>query len=78
VDVLRNHVFVQRLDPQPWWKFQSVIVKQGQCVWLGKQQLTAEHAYPVNLLAYWQIGEEEPWFLATNLPTQPATFRAYR
>lgn len=63
---------------QPWRKFQSVIEKPGQCVWLGKQQLTEQYAYSVYLLAYWQIGEEEPWFLSTNLTTQQATLKAYR
>jgi hypothetical protein len=71
--------FLIRADQsQAWRKFQSVIEKPGQCVWLGEQQLTQEHAYSVNLLAYWQIGEEEPWFLATNLPTQRAALQAYR
>ncbi len=65
-------------ESHPWRKFQSVIEKPGQCLWLGEQQLTQEHAYPVNLLAYWQIGEDEPWFLATNLPTPQAALRAYR
>jgi hypothetical protein len=69
---------IRKDDSQPWHKFQSVIQKPGQCVWLGQQQLTAEHAYPVNLLAYWQIGEAEPWFLATNLPTQQEALHAYR
>lgn len=62
---------------QLWRKFQSVIEQPGQCVWLGQQQLTEQHAYSVNLLAYWKQGEDEPWFLATNLPNQPAALRAY-
>jgi hypothetical protein len=24
--------------------------------------------YPVSVLIYWQVGEKEPWCLATNLP----------
>ena len=40
--------------------------------------MTAKYAYPVNLLAYWKPGEKDPWLLATNLPSQNATLRAYR
>ncbi len=69
---------IRKDDSKSWRKFRSVIEKPGQCVWLGQQQLTQEYAYPVNLLAYWQIGEKEPWLLATNLPTQQAALRAYR
>ncbi len=32
----------------------------------------------VNLFAYWKIGEDEPWLLATNLSTPQAAFAAYR
>jgi hypothetical protein len=59
---------IQTDEGQPWRKFQAVIEKPRQWVWLGQQQLTEEHANPVNRLAYWQIGEEQPWFLATDLP----------
>jgi hypothetical protein len=30
------------------------------------------------LLAYWEIGEKEPWRLATNLPDLSMTLRYYR
>jgi len=28
--------------------------------------LTAKYAYSVNLLAYWKVGEKEPWLFVTN------------
>jgi len=39
--------------------------------------LTRQHAFVTNLLAYWARNEQEPWLLATNLPTQRATLQAY-
>jgi hypothetical protein len=45
---------------------------------VGQTAVDPEHAYSVNLLAHWQMGEDEPWFLATNLPTQRAALQAYR
>ena len=61
-----------------WQSFGDLITKPGQCLWFGKGLLTQTHAYAVNLLAYWQVGEKEPWLLATNLPDQQAALAAYR
>jgi len=35
------------------------------------------HAYLVNALAHWKIGEKEPWLLATNLPSLREALKAY-
>jgi len=59
----------QRLD--------SLVEKPGQSAWLTDCCLTAKYAYPVNFLAYWQIGEKEPWLLATNLNVPKEILRAY-
>ncbi len=64
-------------DTAPWLALNSFVQKAGDRCWLGRRQLTQEQAYEVNLLAYWKIGEEEPWFLATNLTTFSATVAAY-
>lgn len=56
----------------------SLVSKHDQSVWLPYCQLTAMHAYPVNILAYWKVGEKEPWLLATNCSSQKTTLRAYR
>lgn len=61
----------------PWRDLGSVVQKAGQSVWLGSQQLTQVHAYPVNILAHWKIGEAEPWLLATNLPSLKEALHAY-
>lgn len=46
-----------------WQDFASLVQKPGQRVWWLKAQLTAKYNHPVNLLAYWQVGEKEPWLL---------------
>ncbi len=66
------------LKEQPGWQdFDSFVQKPGQSVWLGPCYLTEYHIYPVNLLAHWEIGEKEPWCLATNLPDRQMTLSYY-
>jgi hypothetical protein len=61
-----------------WQRFGDVLEQPGESVWLGRGFLTHEHVYPVNLLAHWKKGEEDPWLLATNLATRREALRAYR
>lgn len=61
-----------------WRSFSDLIQHPGQSLWLGRGQLTGKHAYPVYLLAHWAAGEDEPWLLATNLPSPSLALRAYR
>lgn len=66
------------LKEQPGWQdFDSFVQKPGQSVWLGPCYLTEYQIYPVNLLAHWEIGEKEPWCLATNLPDCQMTLSYY-
>jgi hypothetical protein len=67
------------LDEKSGWQtFASCIHRPGQSIWLGKGYLTAKEIYPVNLLVHWDVGEQEPWCLATNLPDREMTLRYYR
>jgi hypothetical protein len=61
-----------------WKPFRSFIQKPGQSVWLGQGYLTAKKIYPTHLLIHWQVGEEEPWCLATNLPDRRLALQYYR
>jgi hypothetical protein len=70
------HIYLER-DSQ-WKDFGSYVSKPGQSAWLGRGYLAEKEIYPVNLLVYWKVGEEEPWCLATNLPDRGLTLRAYR
>lgn len=62
---------------QPWQNFGAVLTMAGQSRWLGRGLLTQQHAFAVNLLAHWAIGEKEPWLLATNLTGRTTTLKAY-
>ncbi len=55
-------------DADAWQRCDSLVTKPGQCCWLSDIQLTKVHQHPCNFLALWQLGEKEPWLLATNLP----------
>jgi hypothetical protein len=67
------------LDQSGEWKpFDSFIQKAGQSFWLGQGYLTASEIYSTNLLVHWQIGEEEPWCLATNLPDRSMALKNYQ
>lgn len=61
-----------------WRTFGSYIQKPGQSAWLGQGYLTAKEIYPVSLLVHWEVGEKEPWCLATNLPDRNMALRFYR
>lgn len=78
--VLRHKSDVQvRLTPRTAWQpFGSLVHQRGQQVWCAAARLTAKFEYRVNLLAYWQVGEPEPWLLSTNLPSAGEARRAYR
>jgi hypothetical protein len=68
-----------RLTAQgPWQDFGHLIQHAGQTLWLGRGWLTEQSAYRVSLLAHWRAGEQEPWLLATNLPTRSDALKAYR
>ena len=51
--------------------------KPGQSIWLGQGYLTSKEIYPVNLLVHWEVGEKEPWCLATNLPDLQMALQFY-
>jgi hypothetical protein len=61
-----------------WHQLGSFVYQGGQSAWFQKAYLTQKEIYPVSVLVYWQIGEKEPWCLATNLPDQTLTLRYYR
>jgi len=68
---------VRENEQSAWISLGSLLSKAGQSLWLGRQQLTQLHAYTVNVLAHWKIGEKEPWLLATNLPSLREALKAY-
>ncbi len=61
-----------------WQRCDTLLTASGQERWLEKVELTQEHAYPTNVLAFWKRGEKEPWLLATNAVSPRETKRMYR
>lgn len=79
------YVMRQKSDTGVWspsdkqWKpFRSFVQKAGESFWLGSREFSQTHIYTVNLLAHWNIGEKEPWLLATNLPDLKMALRFYQ
>lgn len=72
---ISTHVWLN--EDQGWQDFARFVAKAGQSTWLGKGYLSERGIYPVNLLAHWETGEDEPWCLATNLPDKHMTLQVY-
>jgi hypothetical protein len=72
-----DHLMLSR-SSQQWQRLDSLVLKEGQWVFLEHVLLTQSGACPTHLLVFWAKGETQPWYIATNLPTAPATLRAYR
>jgi len=71
----RTHIWLD--ERQGWQKFGSFVQQPGDSCWLGSGYLAESEIYPVNLLAHWEKGNDEPWCLATNLPDRSLTLRYY-
>jgi Transposase DDE domain len=69
---------LSKQESELWQRCDTLVQQPGQSAWLVNVQFTQRFAFPVNLLAYWQPGEEHPWLLTTNLATSQQTLNAYR
>ena len=78
--------FVIRLTGQPciqtesaaWVKLAHLDLTEGQTRHLGAVCLTKQHAYPgLYLVAHWQSGQPEPWYLVTSQPDTCHALRLY-
>ena len=61
-----------------WQRMDDLVSQAGQSTWCPNAYLTEQHIHPVSALIHWQIGEKQPWCLATNLPDASLTLRYYR
>jgi len=61
-----------------WQRMEWFVQHAGQSTWCPNSYLTQTEIHPVSALIHWQIGEKEPWCLATNLPDASLTLRYYR
>ena len=67
-----------RNEQTDWQRMAALVAQAGQSTWCSNAYLTEQHIHPVSALVYWQIGEKQPWCLATNLPDAALTIRYYR
>ncbi|MCL4534704.1 MAG: transposase, partial [Bacteroidetes bacterium] len=77
--------FVIRVDAQTYMEhpdYQGPIgelpIKPGKRLWFRAALYGKEAREVVNILAVWQTGQEEPWFIATSLDEARMTERLYR
>ena len=61
-----------------WQRMEDFVQRGGQSAWFPKAYLTQQSIYPISALIHWQVGEKQPWCLATNLPDASLTVRSYR
>jgi hypothetical protein len=65
-------------EPTGWQRMEEFVQHAGQSTWCPKAYLTQQAIHPTSALIHWQIGEKQPWCLATNLPDATLTLRYYR
>lgn len=61
-----------------WQRMEKFAPDVGLSTWCPNSYLTQTEIHPISALIHWQIGEKEPWCLATNLPDASLTLRYYR
>jgi len=61
-----------------WQRMDDLVSQAGHSKWCPNAYLTQQEIHPVSALIHWQIGEKQPWCLATNLPDASMTLRYYR
>ncbi|MFC1959458.1 IS4 family transposase [Chloroflexota bacterium] len=72
-----NHLIMTKGDPQ-WQRLDSLLLRPGMTMWIGRVILTQASAYPTNLVLHWKPGEKEPWYLATNQVEPRSALQLYR
>jgi hypothetical protein len=74
----KGRISLSAQEAELWQRLDTLLQEPGQSAWLMDVRFTQRFAFPVNLLAYWQVGEKHPWLLSTNLATHQQTLSAYR
>jgi hypothetical protein len=67
---------------KPGWaqsRLADLDLKEGETRYLGWVYLTEKHHYgPVSMVLHWDEGEDEPWYLVTDVEATQATIRTYK
>ncbi len=73
----KGRFLVRNNQQNNWQRFDELVTKVGQAVWLPDSWFTAKHSYQTTVLAIWRRGEKHPWFLVTNLSDKTLALRLY-
>jgi DDE family transposase len=65
-------------EQSDWQRMEDFVQQAGQSTWFPNAYLTQQEIHPTSALIHWQLGEKQPWCLATNLPDSTLTVRYYR
>ncbi len=67
---------------KPGWaqsRIDNLGLKEGETRYLGWVRLAAKYHYgPVSMVLRWEKGEDEPWYLVTDVEATPANIRTYK
>ena len=83
----KKRLFVIRFDPTTWLLLpdgtaaaaETVLpIQPGQCLWLPHAHYGKKDQVPVAVLAVWDHGQKQPWYLAANLDDPQTVETAYR
>jgi hypothetical protein len=78
--------YVQRITHNLWlapqdgesFKPNQLALQPGQHYSRANVRVTQQHAGPAYFVAYWAIGEQEPWYLLSDQPSTLQTLHVYR
>lgn len=74
-----NSAYAYRKSGGQWAAVSTIPVKEGQTLYLGWVRWTRVNNFGwVQLVAHWQVGEGEPWFLVTDQPADRRTIQLYK
>ena len=72
-----SHNNVWRKQDNGFLRLDQIPLRGLGVQWFPHTLLTEENSLPCHLLGYWADGQDEPWWLATNLSTAAAVMALY-
>jgi hypothetical protein len=76
VQRITNNLWLYPDQAQPFQPKQ-LGVQPGDCQLVANVRVTRKQAGPAHFIAYWAKGEDEPWYLLSDLPVGRQTLRIY-
>jgi len=73
------HAALGQHDPNAFIRLNALAIQPGELLDLGAVTLTKKHALEhCYLTLYWQVGEDDPWFILASFAHSKNALRAYR